>query len=73
MIVVDLNPFTRSSKKATITIVDNIIRAIPLLIKQIRQLKKSNKNKLKKILKNHKNKKNLKKAIKEINNNLVKS
>jgi len=73
VIVVDLNPFTRSSKKATITIVDNIIRAIPLLIKQIRQLKKSNKNKLKKILKNHNNKKNLKKAIKEINNNLVKS
>ena len=32
VIIVDLNPLARSSKKADITIVDNITRAIPLLI-----------------------------------------
>ena len=42
VIVVDLNPLSRSAKKATITIVDNITRAMPLLIKQIRNIKKSN-------------------------------
>tara|TARA_Y100000310_G_scaffold217822_1_gene218919 strand:- start:12846 stop:13493 length:648 start_codon:yes stop_codon:yes gene_type:complete len=39
VIVVDLNPMSRSAKKATITIVDNIVRAVPLLIKTIKNLK----------------------------------
>jgi len=40
VIVVDLNPKSRSAKKATITIVDNIIRAVPLLIRKIKHYKK---------------------------------
>jgi 4-phosphopantoate--beta-alanine ligase len=48
VIVVDLNPLSRSAKKATITIVDNITRAVPLLIKVIKQYKKYDKNRLKK-------------------------
>lgn len=39
VIVIDLNPMSRSAKKATIAIVDNIIRAVPLLIKTIKQYK----------------------------------
>jgi 4-phosphopantoate--beta-alanine ligase len=39
VIVVDLNPMSRSAKKATITIVDNITRAVLLLIKTIKKLK----------------------------------
>ena len=39
VIVVDLNPLSRSAQKATITIVDNITRAVPLLIKKIKQNK----------------------------------
>ncbi len=35
VIVVDLNPMSRSAQKATITIVDNITRAVPLLVKKI--------------------------------------
>ncbi|HJO02103.1 MAG: 4-phosphopantoate--beta-alanine ligase [Candidatus Woesearchaeota archaeon] len=39
VIVVDLNPMSRSAQKATITIVDNIIRAVPLLIEKVKQYK----------------------------------
>ena len=35
VIVIDLNPMSRSAKMATVTIVDNIIRAVPLLITTI--------------------------------------
>ena len=39
VIVIDLNPMSRSAQKATITIVDNIIRAVPLLIEKVKQYK----------------------------------
>ena len=68
VIVVDLNPLSRSAKKATITIVDNITRTVPLLIKKIEQFKKLNRNKLMKIIKNHYNKKILEEALKKIKN-----
>ena len=67
VITVDLNPKSRASIKATITIIDNITRAVPLLIKTIKQYKKYNKNNLQKIIKNYNNKKILKEALKEIN------
>lgn len=65
VITVDLNPLSRTSQKANITIVDNIIRAMPLLIKKINHFKKFNKNQLKKIIKNYDNKKTLKEALKQ--------
>lgn len=72
VIVVDLNPLSRSARKATITIVDNIARAVPLLIKTMKQCKKFNKSRLQKIIKSYNNKKMLKEALKEINKNLNK-
>lgn len=63
VITIDLNPLSRTSQKATITIVDNIVRTMPLLIKTVKQFKKDNKNKLKKIIKNYNNKKNLKNSL----------
>ena len=39
VIVVDLNPMSRSAKKAPITIVDNITIAMPLLTKKIKHYK----------------------------------
>ena len=71
VITIDLNPLSRTSQKATITLVDNIIRAVPLLIKTIKQYKKHNKNKLKNILKNYDNKKILNEILKEISRNLL--
>ena len=57
VITVDLNPMSRTAKKANVTIVDNIIRTMPLLIKKVNQYKKFNKTKLKNILKNYNKKK----------------
>lgn len=70
-IVVDLNPMSRSAQEATITIVDNIVRAVPLLTKTIRKYKKINKDKLKKILKNYNNGLILKNALKNMNKILI--
>ncbi len=38
VIVIDLNPLSRSAKYASITIVDNIVRAMPRLIAVVKQL-----------------------------------
>ena len=66
VITIDLNPMSRTAKKATITLVDNITRAVPLLIKTIKEYKKFNRNKLEKIIKDYDNKKILKEANKLI-------
>ncbi len=63
VIAFDLNPLSRTAQKATITIVDNITRAMPLLIKTIKQYKKYDRNRLKQIIKNYNNKKILRDAI----------
>ncbi len=66
VITVDLNPMSRSAQKATITIVDNIIRALPLLIEKIKKFKKYDKKKLKRIIKYYNNKEMLEEALKTI-------
>ena len=71
VITIDLNPMSRTAKKATITIVDNIIRAVPLLINTIKRFKKYDKTKLEKIIKNYSNQRILNVALEEINRNLV--
>jgi 4-phosphopantoate--beta-alanine ligase len=63
VIVVDLNPRSRSAVKASITIVDNVVRAMPLLIKETEKLKKKNKKQLMKIVRTYNNKKNLKNIL----------
>ena len=66
VVTIDVNPLSRTAQKATITIVDNITRAMPLLIKQIKKFKKLKltKKQLEVIYKHHNNKKRLKLAIK---------
>lgn len=59
VITIDLNPLSRTSKTATITIVDNITRAIPELVKTVNELKKIEKDKLSGIISDFDNKKNL--------------
>jgi 4-phosphopantoate---beta-alanine ligase len=39
VITVDLNPLSRTAKKSSITIVDNLVRTMPLLIEEVRKLK----------------------------------
>ena len=38
VVTVDLNPMSRTAKQASITIVDNVVRALPLLCEKIRAL-----------------------------------
>jgi 4-phosphopantoate--beta-alanine ligase len=66
VITIDLNPLSRTARKSNITIVDNILRTMPLLIKTINNFKKFNKNKLKKIYNDYNNKKCLKISLKSI-------
>lgn len=64
VIAIDLNPISRTSKKASITIVDNIIRAVPLLIKKSIEFKGMDKNELKDIYDNFDNHINLEESLK---------
>ena len=71
VITFDLNPLSRTAQTANITIVDNITRAMVLLIKNCQKLSKENKSSLKRILKDFDNKKNLSNNVEEIKNNLT--
>jgi len=57
VITVDLNPISRTALWADITIVDNIVRAIPTMIGFSQKLKNSKKSELKNILDKYNNKK----------------
>lgn len=39
VVTVDLNPMSRTSRTASITIVDNVVRALPLLLKAIKAMR----------------------------------
>ena len=41
VVTVDLNPMSRTAKYASVTIVDNVVRALPALIQEIQTLRKS--------------------------------
>lgn len=70
VITIDLNPLSRTSQTANVTIVDNIIRAIPNILKYIKKLKSLKKNELEGIIKSFDNKKNLTETIKFISERL---
>jgi 4-phosphopantoate--beta-alanine ligase len=71
VITFDLNPLSRTSQTANITIVDNVTRAIDLLIDESKKLSKKNQKILKKIVNDFDNKKNLTENIIQIKNNLT--
>ncbi len=70
VITFDLNPLSRTSQTANITIVDNVTRGIDLLIDLCKKMSKKNRSSLQKIIKDFDNKKNLSENILEIKNNL---
>ena len=63
VITIDLNPLSRTAKTAHITIVDNIVRAMPALVQAVRFL---NGKPIKKIVDDFDNKKNLNESLKII-------
>lgn len=70
VITVDLNPLSRTAQMAKITIVDNIVRTMPLLISVIKELKKESEASLTEIVKAFDNRNNLSEAIQLINERL---
>lgn len=66
VIAIDLNPLSRTAQCATITIVDNITRAVPNISKFAQELKNSKKDALLKLVDEFDNQKNLADAVNEI-------
>jgi 4-phosphopantoate--beta-alanine ligase len=70
VITIDLNPLSRTSRKATISIVDNLTRAIDNMVKFAREIKQESKDELVKLIMTYDNKRVLSKAISEIQEHL---
>jgi 4-phosphopantoate--beta-alanine ligase len=70
VIAIDLNPLSRTAQSATITIVDNIVRALPKMVEITERLRKEEQTELNEILKKFSNKRNLMEAIDLINKRL---
>lgn len=63
VISVDLNPLSRTAITSNITIIDNIVRAIPNMVKISEQLVKKDKSYLLQLIKNFDNKENMHKSL----------
>jgi 4-phosphopantoate--beta-alanine ligase len=70
VIAVDLNPLSRTAQKATITIVDNIVRALPVLIQLVKEMRSLPKRRLRQIATEFDNAANLREALNVINRRL---
>lgn len=70
VIAIDLNPLSRTAQRASITIVDNVVRALPILVKEASILKNERPKKLQKFVSNFDNREVLAEAIELINRRL---
>ncbi|WFO75063.1 phosphopantothenate/pantothenate synthetase [Desulfurococcaceae archaeon MEX13E-LK6-19] len=70
VIAIDINPFSRTARTASITIVDNIVRAMPLLVNEASKLKGKPQKELEEIVKNYDNDRVLREMVKVILNRL---
>ncbi|MCL2687445.1 MAG: phosphopantothenate/pantothenate synthetase [Methanobrevibacter sp.] len=66
VIAIDLNPLSRTAQTADITIVDNIVRAIPLMIDLAKKYKLKSDDCLKNLVNDFSNEDNLKSSLKSI-------
>ena len=70
VIAIDLNPLSRTARKATVSIVDNILRAVPNMTDQVRQLSALPRADLERIAQEYDNEKVLRQAVQEIQDHL---
>ena len=70
VITIDLNPLSRTSRTATISIVDNLTRALDNMVRFGREIKKERKDELVKLIMTYDNKRALSEAIFEIQEHL---
>lgn len=66
IIAVDLNPLSRTAQMSDISIMDNIVRAIPFMTKIAEDLKTQDKKFLKELIKEFDNKENLNESLQQI-------
>ncbi|MEM2021383.1 MAG: 4-phosphopantoate--beta-alanine ligase [Zestosphaera sp.] len=66
VIAIDLNPLSRTSRSATITIVDNVVRAMPKMVEYARKLSTYSRRELADILNNYDNNETLVQVLKHI-------
>jgi len=66
VIAIDLNPMSRTSRAATVTIVDNMIRAIPELVRVTMKMKPLSKSRLSATVTNFDNERNLRRVMKDL-------
>ncbi|RLI43414.1 hypothetical protein DRO59_01045 [Candidatus Bathyarchaeota archaeon] len=72
VIAIDLNPLSRTAQKASITIVDNVVRAMPKLVETVKKLKMESLDKRRKILLQFDNHRNLAESLNIIRERLSK-
>jgi 4-phosphopantoate--beta-alanine ligase len=70
VIAIDLNPLSRTARKATVSIVDNILRAVPNITEQVKRLSDLPRIDLERMLLEYDNKKVLRDAVQEIRDHL---
>ncbi len=70
VIAIDLNPLSVTAREADITIVDNVVRAMPALVKAARRLKRAGRPRQAAVLKNYDNKRALREAVACMNQRL---
>jgi len=70
VIAIDLNPLSRTARKATVSIVDNILRAVPNMAAQVRQLSARPRTDLEGMVQEYDNEKVLRQAVQEIQDHL---
>ncbi len=72
VIAIDLNPLSRTSRMADITIVDNIVRALPNMVRMAEEMKEWDREGLEKIVERYDNSEVLAEAVREIKEHLEK-
>ncbi len=70
VIAIDLNPLSRTARKATVSIVDNIVRAVPLLTEQVGMLSSAPREDLEGMVREYDNERVLRNAVLEIQEHL---
>lgn len=71
VISIDLNPLSRTSQVSSISIIDNIVRAFPRMVRIAKQLKSVPKSELESLLIKFDNRKNLSRIIADISSRLT--
>mgnify|MGYP000610230082 CR=1 FL=1 len=63
VVTIDLNPMSRTAQWANVTIVDNIVRALPKMIKIAKDMKKMEESHLKEVISQYRNERILSEAL----------